>query len=152
MPISTLLCWDFVYLSLDGSHSCWQHCYRFIGARSQEPGGLYFPMAMYFLPSSYNLSAPSSLIVPETPGQIKFNIGVLSKDPQSAISYTLWFGHLWSFMFLTLCCMRELHWWELKDALLFSLPLVSLCSMILRCRGSIVDVWRQNILQTEDLE
>lgn len=57
-------------------------------------------------------------------GWLACNVRVLSNDPHSADSSSLHCGHLWPFVFIVLCCMRALHCWELRDALVFSPYLV----------------------------
>lgn len=58
----------------------------------------------------------------------------------SPFFYSLQLSQLWSSMCITLCFMRKICYWELRDALVFSQPLVLLYSMNIRCRDSTEEV------------
>ena len=120
---------------LHGSCACCHNCCKVIWTSFQPPGKLYLLVVIHHLCLLVSFWQWSL-----SPGRQRFNIGVLSRDVHSTVSYSLCFGQLWLSVLIAICCMRKLCWWELRDLLIFSLPTVLLWSMSLSCKGSIVDV------------
>lgn len=55
-------------------------------------------------------------------GWHRFNTTILCRDTDSAVSMSPHFGQLWFSELIMIKFMRTLHWWEMRDVLIFCLP------------------------------
>ena len=97
VPSSVL---GLICFSRDGFCACCRHCCKFLWPNSPNPIILWFLMVKHHPWGLYNLSAPSSALIPVGSDQGSFNVEVLSRDTNTAIFHFLTLSNL---VFCVLC-------------------------------------------------